>query len=233
MRNWTPALPIAAALGFSAAVFERLPAEVRPALGTLLPMSPPDSGESFPRIAAALLLPVAAAFVWALLAGLSRIAAPRAPFPHWFANEATDAHAIARFASTYNTIIFSIVSGIALLHVAALGSVIGWPSWTLRAFTAAIGVLMLIVGNVIPRARPNWIVGIRTKGTLASAEVWIRTHRLLGAMLMTVGLLVIVASIVAVRYALVIAGAGGLVALVAAHALGMHRSPSAQPSSEI
>lgn len=44
----------------------------------------------------------------------------------------------------------------------------------------AIAVLFVVVGNVLPRARPNYTFGIRTPWTLADEDVWRRTHRVGG-----------------------------------------------------
>ncbi|KAA9002125.1 DUF1648 domain-containing protein [Paenibacillus spiritus] len=57
--------------------------------------------------------------------------------------------------------------------------------------TAFAGVLLIIVGNYMPQIRDNYFLGIRTPWTLASPEVWRRTHRLGGLMWVAGGLLVI------------------------------------------
>lgn len=44
----------------------------------------------------------------------------------------------------------------------------------------AISVLFILLGNVMGRFRHNYFVGIRTPWTLASEEVWRKTHRLAG-----------------------------------------------------
>jgi uncharacterized membrane protein len=42
------------------------------------------------------------------------------------------------------------------------------------------GVMCLVVGNYLGKVRKNFFIGIRTPWTLASDEVWARTHRLGG-----------------------------------------------------
>lgn len=44
----------------------------------------------------------------------------------------------------------------------------------------AVGGLFALLGNYLPRVKPNWIFGIRVPWTLESDEVWYRTHRLAG-----------------------------------------------------
>ena len=43
-----------------------------------------------------------------------------------------------------------------------------------------LGLLFIIVGNYLPKARQNYTIGIRIPGTLANEENWNRTHRLAG-----------------------------------------------------
>ena len=94
----------------------------------------------------------------------------------------------------------------------------GWPAWTLRAFTGLIGAGLVVVGNIMPRTRPNWIAGLRTRAALASPDAWRTTHRRFGSALMIVGILVIGSSILAPSWALVVAAAGSLVAAIVATA---------------
>lgn len=43
-----------------------------------------------------------------------------------------------------------------------------------------IGLLFIVIGNYLGKVRKNFFIGIRTPWTLASDEVWYRTHRLAG-----------------------------------------------------
>ncbi|KWX80470.1 SdpI family protein [Paenibacillus jilunlii] len=54
----------------------------------------------------------------------------------------------------------------------------------------AIGLLFIVVGNFMPQIRDNYFTGIRTAWTLASPEVWRKTHRFSGRMWMIGGLLI-------------------------------------------
>ena len=55
----------------------------------------------------------------------------------------------------------------------------------------AIGLLFVILGNYLPKVRSNFFVGIRTPWTLSSDEVWVRTHRFAGKLMVALGLLLI------------------------------------------
>lgn len=61
-----------------------------------------------------------------------------------------------------------------------------------RVVMAALGLLFLWIGNVTGQIRPNYMVGIRTPWTMASEEVWRRTHRMGGPVMMIGGLVLIV-----------------------------------------
>lgn len=54
---------------------------------------------------------------------------------------------------------------------------------------AAIAVLLLVMGNYLPKTRSNWFFGIRTPWTLSSDESWEKTHRLAGRLFMGLGLM--------------------------------------------
>ena len=209
MRKWMPVLPVIGAYGFSVAAYSRIPAESLPDLSRLLPFSVGPGGP-VSRDAVAWLLPTLALAIWLLLTGLAKVRAPARPVPDWLLNERVDASAISRFEPTFNTVIFAVVALIALMHVAFVGAALAWPASSLQVITAVFGLGMIAVGNVMPRVRPNWIVGIRTKKTLSDSAVWARAHRVLGAMIMAVGFLVILLSVAAPRYAVV----GGLGALL-------------------
>jgi uncharacterized membrane protein len=43
-----------------------------------------------------------------------------------------------------------------------------------------LGILLIVVGNYMSKLRKNFFMGIKTPWTLASDEVWDRTHRLAG-----------------------------------------------------
>jgi uncharacterized membrane protein len=69
---------------------------------------------------------------------------------------------------------------------------LGWKLDVLRVVTLGTLILFAVLGNYMPKLRPNRFVGIRTPWTLKSPEVWIRTHRLFGA-IMLIGSLALMA----------------------------------------
>ncbi|HVD61248.1 MAG TPA: SdpI family protein [Gemmatimonadaceae bacterium] len=223
MRRWATAIPVAAAFAFSAAVFSRLPESADPNFSAVFPL-PPSDGDMLPRTFLALMLPVTALVSWVLVNLLSRVSKGGKPLPDWWINENTGAAAVKRFEPTFNTILFAVMSLFLLIHLALLGSVLGWPAWSYQVIVAIFGLGLIGAGNVMPRTKPNWMMGLRTKRTLADPVVWSRTHRMFGAMMVVAGALVIVSAIVAVRYALVIAVGTLAVGSVIAYVFGTRSS---------
>lgn len=58
-----------------------------------------------------------------------------------------------------------------------------------------IGILFIILGNYLGKMRRNFFLGIRTPWTLASAEVWNRTHRVGGYVFVAAGLLAVLGAL--------------------------------------
>lgn len=54
-----------------------------------------------------------------------------------------------------------------------------------------VGLLFIVLGNYMGKVRKNFFIGIRTPWTLASDEVWSRTHRLGGRIFILIGLFMI------------------------------------------
>ena len=54
------------------------------------------------------------------------------------------------------------------------------------------GVMFIIIGTYLPKARQNYTIGIRVPWTLANEENWNRTHRLAGSLWIICGILMII-----------------------------------------
>lgn len=177
MRRYFPLFPIAAAWVFSAVVYSRLPEQV--------PVhwdwsGQPDRWGS--RVEGAFLLPAIALVLWGLLRWLPTIDPRRANY--------------ARFGGTYDFSVNAILTFMAGLHIVLLGTVLGWPISVERVVPGAVGVLLLIIGNLLPRARSNWWFGIRTPWTLSSDRVWQKTHRVGGYLMILAGLGLLVQALI-------------------------------------
>ena len=56
----------------------------------------------------------------------------------------------------------------------------------------AVGILFLFIGNMLPKVKSNFYMGIKTPWALSSDEVWRKTHRLGGKCFFICGLLTII-----------------------------------------
>jgi uncharacterized membrane protein len=95
---------------------------------------------------------------------------------------------VVRLFQTVMVLFMSLVAVTALL--AARGDDVPVSNITL----GGTGMLLLVLGNYMGKVRKNFFIGIRTPWTLASDEVWTRTHRLGGWMFSAGGLLLMLGS---------------------------------------
>jgi uncharacterized membrane protein len=109
------------------------------------------------------------------------------------------------FESAYHAIVLHAVLFVVLLHLLTMSMLTG--AWTAigvefsagRAVVVLLGVLLMLVGNLLPRTRPNVAVGVRTARTLANAQLWRQVHRAGGYATVALGVVVAVAGLVAAR----------------------------------
>jgi uncharacterized membrane protein len=193
MRRWLPLLLIAVAIAFSLAVYSRLPERVPVHWGI---SGTPDRYGS--RLEGAFLLPGIMAALLALL--------------WWFPSRDPRAANIAKFRDSYDLIVASLMAFMTALHVLLLGSALGWPVNVTTVVLLGVGVLFVILGNVMPRARSNFIFGIRTPWTLSNEMVWSRSHRVGGFAMVAAGLVTIASAFVGEPWGYIIAFASLMVA---------------------
>jgi uncharacterized membrane protein len=81
-------------------------------------------------------------------------------------------------ARAYRIVEFSTLAFLLCVHVMALLMATGTRLNATFTMTALVGALFVVLGMSMTSMRPNFIIGIRTPWTLASEDVWDRTHRL-------------------------------------------------------
>ena len=100
-----------------------------------------------------------------------------------------------RFAGAY--MVFRLVYNLFMLGMTIITLVSAYRPGNLavgQLVSAGIGALFCVLGNYMPRFKPNYFIGIRTPWTLASEQVWYQTHRLGGVLWFWGGLAVFAAS---------------------------------------
>ncbi|MGB9791525.1 MAG: SdpI family protein [Thermacetogeniaceae bacterium] len=83
-----------------------------------------------------------------------------------------------RFAEAYRLLRWSFVLFMSALYAVTVLNALGHRIDVGFMVKALTGILFVIIGNFMGEFRHNYFVGIKTPWTLASEEVWQRTHRL-------------------------------------------------------
>jgi uncharacterized membrane protein len=100
------------------------------------------------------------------------------------------------FAPTYDAILFAVVAfviGMHLLVMAALTGALPPSVWFARGTIVLFGLVVIRVGDLLPRTRPNLALGIGTPRTLADRRVWMLTHRIAGYLSVLLGTVIVIA----------------------------------------
>lgn len=176
MRKWIPFVVIVLAFGASAAVYSDLPDRV-PSHWNL-------SGEVdgwMSREWGAFIMPLVLVGLMAMFHLLPKIDPRGSNYE--------------KFKGTYETVILTSMIFTLGVHLVMLAAALGKDVSMTRLMPAGIGLLLVVLGNLLPRTRSNWFVGIRTPWTLSSDRVWERTHRFGGRLFVVTGVIIMLAAV--------------------------------------
>jgi uncharacterized membrane protein len=135
---------------------------------------------TLPRNWALLQLPAIIAVVWAIFWAIGRFTS----------QEGREA---ARYVMD---VALSAATGlIVLIQIIMVLAGLGIEFDVIRIVGIGIGLMLVALGNVMPKSRPNGVAGIRIPTTMRSASNWQATHRLAGWLTIVGGLVLIVASV--------------------------------------
>jgi uncharacterized membrane protein len=81
-----------------------------------------------------------------------------------------------------------------LIQLAVVCVALEWAIAGTSFILAGIGIVFLMIGNQLGKSRSMYMIGFRTPWTLASEEVWIKTHRLAGKLMASGGGLLLLAA---------------------------------------
>lgn len=79
-----------------------------------------------------------------------------------------------------------------LIQLAVISVAFGWSVHGTSFILAGVGLTFVLIGNQLGKSRSMYLIGIRTPWTLASEEVWIKTHRMAGKLMVAGGLVLTV-----------------------------------------
>ena len=83
----------------------------------------------------------------------------------------------------------------AAIELVVLSVALDWGVPANHVIVGSLGVIFVIIGNQLGKSRSMYLIGLRTPWTLASEEVWIRTHRLAGKLMVLAGIVAFVAAL--------------------------------------
>lgn len=227
-RKWLPPVLIALAIAASAVVYPQLPAMVELRFEGLLPFPVTSSADPAPRSLAVSLMPALALMLWVAFRLAPTAAGQRVGrrlFRH-APEEATSPAQFERFSRTYEAIVFGVVLLVVGLHAAIIAAAMQAPGIAARIVPAVLGGSLVLLGNVTPRLRPNWVAGLRTKRLLQDPQLWRSTHRIFGAALVASGLITILAALIAPQYGLLVGIGLLLVSCVIGAVMSVRRTGS-------
>ncbi len=179
--KWRTNIVIAAgyALG-AAAVRAGLPEQMPPSL------TAPGLGTFWAGgVLAAFLLPTAVLITDGLLRALC-------------ARHPVEAGTARHVVPVYDAIMFRFVAFVIGIHAMVLAALLGLlhgREWANHLVPVMLGLTMISIGNLLPRVRPNLAIGIRTPLTLSDRDVWTRTHRSAGYLIVALGVVIVVSAL--------------------------------------
>lgn len=222
MRKWMPAILIAVSLLAALLAWPRLPARVAVDFSQLMPFG--GGGDEMASPLIVFLFPALALAIWLAFSFGRSTSGTRMQkwlFSRWAPAQVLEPAAFERFRATYDVVVTLLVAFIVLLQLLTIGLALGGPAWLVRGFSLLVGIGMAVLGNVMPRFRPNPIMGVRTPTTLNDAQNWARTHRVLGACFMIAGIIMVALAFTMPRYAFTAGLAGVLLSCLVAFVYSM------------
>jgi uncharacterized membrane protein len=94
---------------------------------------------------------------------------------------------VDRFRDTYGYVMAVVVVLFGYMHFLILRATLHPDFQMVHVMVAGIFLFFALIGNVLGRVRRNFWMGVRTPWTLASEEVWNKTHRLAAWLFTTMG----------------------------------------------
>ena len=94
-----------------------------------------------------------------------------------------------KFAGAYRVIKAVLVIFMTGIHLVVVLNALGFKVPVDKVVITGVSLLILVIGNYMGQFRHNYFVGIKTPWTLASEEVWRKTHRLGGRLWVAAGIL--------------------------------------------
>lgn len=111
----------------------------------------------------------------------------------------------------YNITIFTVIIFLIVIHWISIYVSLGHDINIQLLVNLGVGILFIIIGNYMGQIRHNYFFGIRNPWTLASEEVWKKTHRASRYVFVVLGILFIVSGFITGEIAIWLTIGGALV----------------------
>jgi hypothetical protein len=103
----------------------------------------------------------------------------------------------SNISSKIQLLIYWIIPFVSCLSMISIfGESLGYSMMSGLLAQIFMGVVMIVIGNYLPKTHRNYIIGIRLPWTLENDENWRKTHRLAGKIWVLGGLLLFLNSFV-------------------------------------
>lgn len=90
------------------------------------------------------------------------------------------------------------------IHAATLAVGLGWLPSPRPVLFPAIGFLFLIIGNILPKLKRNWVAGVRLPWTVVNEQAWREANKFAGYGFMAIGGLFLLAPLFPSRFDLIL-----------------------------
>lgn len=100
----------------------------------------------------------------------------------------------------YAVVVFAIILFMGAIYVGTIAAVYGHKMAVPRIAMTGIGLLLIILGYYMGKIKYNYTFGIRTPWTLASEEVWYKTHRVMAPLWVVGGVILLPVSFLPSRW---------------------------------
>jgi len=90
------------------------------------------------------------------------------------------------------------------VQLAVISAALHWGVHATSFVLGGVGAMFAMMGNHFGKSRSMYFIGIRTPWTLSNEEVWIKTHRLAGKLLVAGGLMIVAGAFLPLPVGLII-----------------------------
>jgi len=109
----------------------------------------------------------------------------------------------AAFRRIYAVIKLAVILFISVVHVMTALAALGVDVPVKAIVPGIVGLLLIVLGAVMPGVKQNYFVGIRVPWTLNDPENWTKTHKFGGVFFIIGGLIMLASSFFAGRFAII------------------------------